>query len=572
MLRQILRVALGLALAILAAMAAGSYFGLPLVLAPSAFEPPIWPLARALVPFLPLLLILSLSAIAAAEARGWRHWLFWTLTGGSIAAFGYFALRGGGASAAMIGGNAPLKFGAMGAIGGLLYWLTAGRASGELPAEAARLFGPGPRSDRDERRRCAWCSAVFGLAGLLPLALLGWHGFYRNGEGLAQEIKHHGEDAAARLLAASGLPDLKLKVDGHIGHLVGTVADVAAKTRAREQAQRILAPMVGVPGIVAILQDDLIARDDADPKVAAENTRIRAAMEAVRLAAELDAKRKAEAQARRKAEDEARVAAEAKRKAEEEARKKAENDARLAAEAKRKAEEEARRKAEEEARLAAEAKRKAEEDARKKAESDARVAAETKRKMEEEARRKSEDDARNAAEAKRKAEGDARAKAEDDKRLAAAAEASRKAEAERRKADDERAERLRSVTVACGQKLEAVAYLKFRSNAADLRKRHSASLDRLSEVAKECTELTLVIRGHADASGSPDSNQRLSEERAETVRAALVERGVDSKHLETQAFAARQPVDGAYKDFAVARNRRVDFVFSQSAPVPEPAP
>ena len=348
MLRHILRIAIGLALAILAAVAAGSYFGLPLVASQYAFEPPIWPVARAVVPFLPLLLTLSLAAIAAAEARGWRHWLFWALTGGAIAALGFFALRSAGASPAMFGGNAPLKFAGMGGIGGLVYWLVAGRASGELKVEAAQLFGDGVRREQDETRRFAWSAGFIFLIGLLPLAVLGWHGFYRTEPGLAQQITKRSEEDAARLLTAAGLPDVNLKVDGYVGHLVGSVADVAAKKTAYEQSRRVLAPMIGVPGVVAVLQNDLIAREDADPQVAAENARIKAAMQAVQLAEAAEAKRKADEAARRKAEIEARVAAEAKRKAEEEARRKAEEEARLAAEAKRRAEEEARRKAEEE--------------------------------------------------------------------------------------------------------------------------------------------------------------------------------------------------------------------------------
>ena len=192
---------------------------------------------------------------------------------------------------------------------------------------------------------------------------------------------------------------------------------------------------------------------------------------------------------RRKAEEEARVAAEAKLRAEEEVRRKTEEEARVAAEAKHKAEEEARKKLAEEARLAAEA------DAKHKSDEGARAKADA------EANRKRAEAARVAA-----AE-DAKARAAEEARLAAEAESKRKAEAERRKAEEERAQRLRAVLVACGEKLEAVAPLKFRSNAADLRRGHSAGLDRLSEIAKACSELTLVIRGHTDANGSPDTNQ-----------------------------------------------------------------
>jgi outer membrane protein OmpA-like peptidoglycan-associated protein len=63
-------------------------------------------------------------------------------------------------------------------------------------------------------------------------------------------------------------------------------------------------------------------------------------------------------------------------------------------------------------------------------------------------------------------------------------------------------------------------------------------------------------------------NQQLAEERAEVVRAALVERGVDSKQLEVRAFADRQPADGIARPYARASERRAEFV---AVPRPSPA-
>jgi hypothetical protein len=138
--------------------------------------------------------------------------------------------------------------------------------------------------------------------------------------------------------------------------------------------------------------------------------------EIARKKQEAEAKRQAEIEAKAKAAEERRLAAEAdaKRKADEAARKAVE------AEAKRKAEMEAKQRAEEAKRLAAEteAKRRADEITRKAAEAEAKQRAET------EAKKNAEEAQRAAAavEAKRKSD-EAEAK-----RLALAAEAQRKAD------------------------------------------------------------------------------------------------------------------------------------------------
>lgn len=605
MLRQILRVALGLALAVLAGLAVGAALGLPLVAEPAAFEPPLWTVARAAIPYLPLVFVLSLTAIAAAEARGYRHWLYWLLVGGAISGLGFFALRVAGLPADTFAGRAPLKFGVMGAAGGLVYWLFAGWASGGLKSAASHLFGHAELSEREERSRCVWCVVLTLLLGMLPLAVLGWHAIHKSDQRLAMQITSGAENEAGRLFQAVGLSDLSLRIDDHIGHVEGTAANVADRERAFNKAAEAITPMVGVPGIVAILQNDIVALDDTEPQVAAENARIRAAMEDARRAAALaednrkaeeariaavaEARRKAEEETARKAAEEARLAAEAeaKRKAEEDAARKAAEEARLAAEAetKRKAEEEAARKVAEEARLAAEAeaKRQAEAEARRKAEEEAarnaaeaarlateaeakrRAEADARRKIEEEAARQAVEEARLAAETatRRRAEEEARRKAEIDAARKAEIEAARQRAEEtvRQKAVAEQAARLRAMLETCNAEIKAAGRIYFRLNRADLKRRHSRLLDKIAEISDRCPELTLVVSGHTDQTGPADYNERLSAERAEAVRAALIERGVASKLLLKLSFAARRPVDGTYRSYAHAKDRRAEFAF-----------
>jgi outer membrane protein OmpA-like peptidoglycan-associated protein len=570
-------------------------------------------------------------------------------------------------AAAMLAGvgvsSAPLKFVAMGAVGVLVYWLLDGQRTRDLADAAGWLHDPRDRDAKQERRRCAVCAAVWLLLGLIPLGLLGWQMLHGGDASLAVRLTQNAETEATHLLSVAGLKGVSLRVDDHTGHVSGTVPDASTKVETFDKAKAALAPIIGLPGIVAALQNDLQAIDDTTPAVAQENARITAAQETTRkaeeeeaarqkaeeerLAAEAEAKRRAEEEeaARKKAEEERLAAeAEAKRRAEEEeaARKKAEEE-RLAAEAeaKRKAEEEAARKRAEEERLAAEAKRKAEEEeaARKKAEEERLAAeAEAKRRAEEEAARKKAEEERLAAEAeaKRKAEEEAARKKAEEERLAAEAEAKRKGEEEaarkkaeedrlvaeaeaKRKAEEEEAarkkaeeERLAAETEAKRKAEEEEAARKkaeeerlateaeakrkaeedaarkkaeeerlaaerneqfqacaagladltgkynilFRSGSADLRPKHAKFLDAVAALSKSCEVMTIVIGGHSDYTGGEHLNQILSEDRAEAVRAALVERGVDAKQLETRAYSYRQPIDGILRPYARRIERR----------------
>jgi outer membrane protein OmpA-like peptidoglycan-associated protein len=82
------------------------------------------------------------------------------------------------------------------------------------------------------------------------------------------------------------------------------------------------------------------------------------------------------------------------------------------------------------------------------------------------------------------------------------------------------------------------------------------------------------IEGHTDDSGSKEANDRLSQARADSVKAYLVGKGVPADRLQTAGYGSSRPIDPRKTDAARAKNRRVEFVVIQSkdknAPVPTP--
>ena len=82
---------------------------------------------------------------------------------------------------------------------------------------------------------------------------------------------------------------------------------------------------------------------------------------------------------------------------------------------------------------------------------------------------------------------------------------------------------------------EEVVHLKqnimFDHDSADLRADQKANLDKISAFAAENPDFDLVIKGYASQEGNKDYNMGLSIKRAEAVKGALIDRGVDSSSI-----------------------------------------
>src|SRR5436190_3187890 len=69
---------------------------------------------------------------------------------------------------------------------------------------------------------------------------------------------------------------------------------------------------------------------------------------------------------------------------------------------------------------------------------------------------------------------------------------------------------------------------------------------------------SMIITGHTDNVGSPASNQRLSERRAEAVKAYLVSQGIDGSKIKTVGRGLTKPVADNKTTKGRAQNRRVE--------------
>lgn len=84
-----------------------------------------------------------------------------------------------------------------------------------------------------------------------------------------------------------------------------------------------------------------------------------------------------------------------------------------------------------------------------------------------------------------------------------------------------------------------------------------ATLRAIARFLKQQPNLTATLTGHADGVGAATANQRLSEERALTVRDFLVVQGVAAERLQVVGRGAEEPLYPNTSEILRAKNRRV---------------
>jgi len=86
-----------------------------------------------------------------------------------------------------------------------------------------------------------------------------------------------------------------------------------------------------------------------------------------------------------------------------------------------------------------------------------------------------------------------------------------------------------------------------------------ARLDAIKEILKNYPNAKFSIEGHTDSTGSAKINDKLSQERADAVLNALVERGVNPENLQAKGFGSSQPVASNKTAAGKAQNRRTEI-------------
>lgn len=102
--------------------------------------------------------------------------------------------------------------------------------------------------------------------------------------------------------------------------------------------------------------------------------------------------------------------------------------------------------------------------------------------------------------------------------------------------------------------------LNFDTAASDIRPADRAEVDQVAAALIRNPSARITIAGYADARGADAANMALGKARADSIRAALVDRGIDAARIETVSGGENDPVDSNATASGRFENRRTELV------------
>lgn len=100
----------------------------------------------------------------------------------------------------------------------------------------------------------------------------------------------------------------------------------------------------------------------------------------------------------------------------------------------------------------------------------------------------------------------------------------------------------------------------FETGSSKIKSESLPILNQLVMVMENNPEAKLTIDGHTDNTGNRESNLKLSQERAESVKTYIVSKGIVADRITTHGFGPDKPMDSNDTPEGRANNRRVEFL------------
>ena len=101
--------------------------------------------------------------------------------------------------------------------------------------------------------------------------------------------------------------------------------------------------------------------------------------------------------------------------------------------------------------------------------------------------------------------------------------------------------------------------ITFATGRSDIRSDFHPVLDSVAEVLAEFKKTRIKVSGHTDNTGGADLNQRLSEDRASSVKSYLIGQGVAGGRVNSIGYSYRYPIASNATAEGRDANRRVEL-------------
>ncbi|SDK81379.1 Thrombospondin type 3 repeat-containing protein [Salinimicrobium catena] len=111
----------------------------------------------------------------------------------------------------------------------------------------------------------------------------------------------------------------------------------------------------------------------------------------------------------------------------------------------------------------------------------------------------------------------------------------------------------------------------FDLNKSSIRQESEETLQSIADIMKEYPQTIFHIEGHTDSTGSASYNEKLSRERAASVRQFLIEAGIPANRLTSEGYGETQPIASNNTAKGRQENRRVEISLDKEREMKEPA-
>ena len=122
-----------------------------------------------------------------------------------------------------------------------------------------------------------------------------------------------------------------------------------------------------------------------------------------------------------------------------------------------------------------------------------------------------------------------------------------------------------SLVVVTAKEIRITQQIQFDFGKATIKAVSFPILDAVSDVLAANPKISIEVQGHTDNVGAAALNLKLSQQRADSVKAYLVKKGIGDSRLVSKGFGMTQPLLPNTTEANKALNRRVQFIRTEGA-------